>query len=111
MPEALLAEQFPRTPLIFPDDDLIDTFFKQRAMRQTEIEMANELLKVAEDEDAKREILNVAYPQKFDACNPGWGKECVFRHICFGHNPDPLTMGYVPRYEPRPIEPSEEVKK
>lgn len=93
MPEEMLAEQFIQSPPIFIKDDMIDTFFKQRAMREKEIEMALQLMKMA-DEDGKKNVLDGAFPQHFDQCVPSWGDACAYRQLCFGHVYDPLTAGY-----------------
>lgn len=89
MPVSVLSGLFPMTPPIFINNDLVDAFFAQRATREHEI--------------AKFGGVNVGYdldntfPQKFDACSPGWGKGCEFKKLCFGRCDDPLKEGFAYR--------------
>lgn len=93
MPESILIDQFPQTPPIFIKDDLVESFFKQRDYREHEIELANQMMAQA-DEEGKRNILDLTYPQKFDQCYPGWGRKCDYVKICHGSMTDPLTSGF-----------------
>jgi hypothetical protein len=96
MPENVLADQYPQTPPIFPNDDLITDFFMQRAMRELEIKMAKQMLEGGVDE---KMVLNGAFPQRFDRCKAPYGvdrKPCAFRSVCHG-SCDPLKSGYVRR--------------
>lgn len=97
MPENILADQFPCTPPIFINDDLIDAFFTQRADREKQIDLAMQMLSMEEDEDVKRQILDCAFSQTFDQCSPAWGRGCPFRRICHGHIQNPLEEGWVYR--------------
>ncbi len=102
MPEDILATQFPQTPPIFIKDDLVNSFLKQRDYREHEIQMAVQMMEHA-DEESKREILNVAFPQKFDQCYPSFGYKCPYVKICFGNVTDPLKDGFVwrePHHQP-----------
>lgn len=92
MPPNVLTDQFPQTPPIFINDQLIDNFFAQRAVREHEIKLALQMM--ATTPEARQEILNTSFPQKFSECNPGWGKPCGFRHICHGGVENPLTQGF-----------------
>ena len=95
MPAHVLADQFPRTPVIFIKDDLIDSFFRQRIAREMEIDLALQMLEQhKDDEDTCKDILDTAFEQKFDQCAPYFGKPCTYRNICFGHVTDPLNQGY-----------------
>lgn len=94
MPENILADQFPQTPPIFIKDDLIDAFFAQRAVREHEIKLANQMLAATDDVEIFTAILNTTYPQKFSECVPGWGKPCSFRQLCHGGGDHPLNHGY-----------------
>jgi hypothetical protein len=94
MPENVLAEQFPQTPPIFVRDDLVDSFFKQRVGREQEIELANELLKMVEDEEDKTALLNSAYNQNFEQCQPSFGHGCPYRMLCHGGVDKPLEHGF-----------------
>ena len=96
MPETILAEQFPQTPPIFLNMDLIDAFFRQQEMRQGEIFAASDALREA-DPEATQEILDLTFPQRFDQCFPSWGKGCPFAKLCHGRNVDPLAEGFEPR--------------
>jgi len=107
MPLELLASQLPQTPPIFLNEDLVLSFFKQRAIRETEIRMAMDMLNAEDDSEVKEAIMHTSFPQKFSACNPGWGKECEYRHLCFGSKGDPLSMGYqvrVTHHEPERLD-------
>lgn len=103
MPDHILADQFPQTPPIYIKDYLVDNFFAQRFVRETEIGMALEMLKEAKDEVEHDQVLNGSFPQHFDQCYPGWGKPCGYRNICHGGVTDPLAHGYeyrVPHHIP-----------
>ena len=102
MPEDVLANQFPQTPPIFVKDHLLDAFFRQRAVREGEIESSVELLEGA-DEDYRKHILDATFPQKFDQCHPYFGKACAYLRLCHSDVPDPLTSGFqyrVPHHLP-----------
>lgn len=98
MAENLLADQFPRTPVIFINDTLVDNFFQQQRVREETIELSLELLESrADDPGAVNEILNTAFPQKFDQCYPYFGKPCSYRKVCHGQISNPLEQGFVLR--------------
>jgi hypothetical protein len=92
MPEEILANQFPRTPPIYLKDALIDSFFKQRHMRENEIRLAMDIM--AGDPASKEEIMATSFQQRFDQCVPGWGTPCPYRNLCFRDIEDPLTTGF-----------------
>lgn len=98
MPEEVLMEQFPCTPLIFPDEDLITRFFKQRAIRETEVKAASKLI---QDETLAKPIRDYAldhtFPQHFNKCKPAWGFECAFQQLCHGQVNDPVKAGFTYR--------------
>ena len=96
MPEEILSEQFPQVPPIFINDDLINSFFKQRSFREREIDLANGLISHA-DEEARKSILDVAFPQKFDSCSSYYGRACEYLRICHGNVNDPLNEGWEER--------------
>ncbi len=100
MPEGVLAEQFPQTPPIFVKDWLVEAFFKQCNVREREIDLANSLLEMAEP-DARIDVLNTAFPQHFDRCNPGWGKPCPYRVVCHGTGDLSLSGLEQQGFEPR----------
>ena len=102
MPTNVLADQYPQTPPIFPNDELITDFFQQRAMRELEIKMAGEMIQMGID---PKVTLNGAFPQRFDKCKPAFGsrnssgqvKPCQNRIMCHGGCVDPLKAGFTKR--------------
>jgi hypothetical protein len=97
MPEEVLVNQFPQTPPIFINDELVNAFFRQRALREKEIATALDVLSTAEDPEHIQFVMDKSFPQRFDQCQPGWGKPCTFRKICHGNIPDPLKSGFAKR--------------
>lgn len=101
MPENVLAEQFPQSPPIFIKDEMVDRFFKQRSIREQEIDLALQMLEDPNgsfDEETKKAIMDTAFPQRFDQCVPSFGKPCAFRPLCHGGaGADPFSAGYVKR--------------
>lgn len=93
MPEEILGDQYPRTPVIFVNDGLVDSFFNQRNWREKEIALAVHLMGNSTPE-GRQEILDVTFPQKFDSCNPAFGSGCIYKELCFGHVEDPLAQGW-----------------
>ncbi len=87
MPDHVLADQFPQTPPIFINDDLIDQFFKQRAVREAQI---REFRQHIDPIDRIDEV----FPQRFDQCQPAWGFACSYRKLCHS-GVDPFEEGYV----------------
>jgi hypothetical protein len=96
MPANILGDQFPTVPPIFIKEELVDAFFRQLTWREKEIDMAMHCIAVA-DEESKQEILNVAFPQVFQSCDPYFGKPCQYKKICFGHSENPLQEGFIYR--------------
>lgn len=97
MPDEVLRDQFPRTPLIFINEALVDAFFAQRTTREMEIAMAMEMIKDAQtenDAEAVQQLLDTAFPQRFDQCIPTFGRPCIYRNLCFNKVADPLAQGY-----------------
>lgn len=102
MPDHVLADQFPQTPPIFVKDDMIDSFFSQRKYREQEIKLATEMLNHIEDEEARKEIMDVAFPCRYDQCVPYFGKPCQYKRLCHGFSANPLADGYqcrIPHHE------------
>lgn len=98
MPETILADQFPQTPPIFIKEDLVNSFFAQRDIREHEIKLAGQILEAHKgDKEACEGLLNAAYAQKFDQCYPGWGRPCSYTRICHGHVENPIEDGFVYR--------------
>jgi hypothetical protein len=96
MPGNILSDQFPQTPPIFPNRGLIDRWLAQRFWREKEVKLASEML-LAVDDESKQGILDITFPQKFDACHPAWGGECTYRRLCFGEVTEPLKHGFTYR--------------
>jgi hypothetical protein len=97
MPSNVLADQFPQTPPIMIKDDLVNSFFAQRTMREHEIKLALDMLDaaaLANDEEGMNSIMDTAFPQRFDQCIPGWGKPCGYRQLCHGGVDDPFSAGF-----------------
>ncbi len=95
MSSDLLREQYPCTPLIFVKDELVDSFFAQRALREGEMVQAKALLNMADNKDQVfKNYLDAFFPQKFDQCVPYFGKPCPYRNLCFGAISDPLKQGF-----------------
>lgn len=80
MPEEMLSENFPMTPLIFPNPHLTHAFFEQRYHREMEIDMHRWS---AEQTPTPESILDVVFPQTFDRCNPSIGYACPYQPICW----------------------------
>lgn len=104
MPEQVLLEQFPCTPLIFPDEDLIIKFFRQRANREMEIKEASRMIlskggftDPTAIQKYQETILDINFPQHFNKCKPAWGFECAFQQLCHGGCNDPLKAGFTYR--------------
>ena len=105
MPEHILAAQYPQVPPIFINDDLVDAFFRQRAEREMEIAVASRALNDPEVSDVvKQQVLDVSFPQHFEACQPGWGSGCEFKRLCFGKVEEPLKAGFSYRVNHHHIE-------
>lgn len=108
MPQDILGDQFPQTPPIFVKEDLIERFFAQRTVRESEIRLALDMLEGVDDSDTKTAILDTAFPQRFDRCRESWGdggrgKKCDFIRICHGGVEDPLSEGFewrTPHHQP-----------
>jgi hypothetical protein len=97
MPDNILTDQFPCTPVIFINDDLVDSFFDQRTYREMEIAGAGPEIITEEV------VLNRVFPQRFDQCIPYFGRPCAYRPLCFGVVADPLKQGYTlrePHHDP-----------
>lgn len=88
MPDDVLANQFPMTPIIMVNEDLVKKFFEQRLIRETEIFNGTSLI------DSERITLDRVFPQKFDQCQPAFGWACEFKKLCHGYVSDPLQEGF-----------------
>lgn len=98
MPDAVLQDQFPQTPMIFIKDDMVDRFFAQRNIREHEIKLAKQIMEAHRGEiDGEVGILDAAFPQRYDQCTPSFGKPCQYKRICHGGMGDPLENGFTYR--------------
>jgi hypothetical protein len=89
MPNNVMANQFPMTPPIFVNEDLVARFFKQRLNRELDIAATHDVV--------EGPMMDIAYPQRFDQCQPSFGWPCQYKTLCHGHVEDPLNSGFVPR--------------
>jgi hypothetical protein len=94
MPLNILSKEFPQTPPIFINDDLVDAFFRQRAVRERQIRASRNAILEETRPEIKQALLDAAFPQSFEECNPGWGRGCPYRKLCHGHHDDPLKVGF-----------------
>jgi len=94
MPESILAEQFPQVPPIFINNDRIDAFFRQRALREDRIAVAASDLRTEISDHNKQLIADAVFPQNFSKCSPSFGYGCQFQRICHGPERDPREFGF-----------------
>lgn len=92
MPEMILADQFPMTAPIYVNEDLVERFFAQRLIRETEIRDA--MIKLEGHPYDEQSIMDTAFPQKFDMCVPSFGWSCEFKKLCHSNVFDPLSEGF-----------------
>lgn len=93
MPDEVLANQFPLTPQIYVNEDLVGSFFKQRLTREMEIENFEDRSK----HEGRENMLDEIFPQRFDQCKPSFGWGCSYTNICHGQVDDPKKAGFVDR--------------
>ena len=95
MSDQVLADQFPQTPPILAKSQMIDAFFAQSAIRETEIRAA---MKIIDAESTAPEVmqryLDGYFPQHFEQCTPSFGRACQFKSLCHGSMDDPFSMGF-----------------
>jgi hypothetical protein len=103
MPINLLSQQLPQTPPIFVNNDLVDAFFRQCAVRERDIRDARNAIIEAGAEDSQG-MLDTYFPQNFEACSPGWGTGCQYKKLCHGNLNDPLKAGFTMRYSHHQME-------
>jgi hypothetical protein len=99
MPDEVLADQFPQTPPIFINNDLIGAFFRQQEVRQHQIvEVSGIFDRDDVGPNMKQSAMDEVFPQNFEECTPAWGSECPYRILCHGPgNQDPFTLGFTKR--------------
>lgn len=90
MPDNVLADQYPVVPTIFINNALVDAFFLQRSYREKEIDLAKQMMLM----DDSGDVIEAAFPQRFDQCVPYFGRPCSYMKICHGHVDDPLQSGF-----------------
>lgn len=97
MPDHILMEQYPVTPVIFPSEAITKRFFRQRAAREFEIaSRAHQLAELDLKPEHREAIMDSTFPQHTHKCKPAWGFECPMQVICFG-DVDPLKAGFTYR--------------
>ena len=103
-PLELLSEQFPQTPILFTDQELAETFFRQRAIRETDVMEAMVDIKALASEKAVQHRMDKYFPQSFTKCKSSFSSEfdCSYYRLCHGPiqvQEDPLGMGFI--HKPR----------
>lgn len=91
MPDNVLTDQFPLTAPIFVNEDLVESFFRQRYQRENDILCGVQGMADNPDDDT---IIDDVFPQRFDQCAPGFGRPCQYKKLCHANVPDPLTDGF-----------------
>lgn len=111
MSEETLDTQFPITPPVLIDEELLQTWLRQQLLREEEIAQAKSLLfegvagqPIAPEHEQL--VLDTVFKQSFDQCDPAIGKACPFGECC--HNPvvgaDPVGSGKYLWRELRPVQ-------
>jgi hypothetical protein len=108
LPNEVLAEYFPCTPPICPDDEYLDSYVRQRTYREMEIakwhaemdylERKLEAGEITEEfyEQRFMELMDEVWPQEVNACeNEMTGFRCSFYEACWNRmvNRDPVASG------------------
>lgn len=104
MPTEKLAEQFPQTGPIFPNQFIADTYFRQQLIREKEVAGALNKLHIEGIFDYElEEILDAHFPQDFHKCTPPYGFGCEFENLCWIPfiSADPLGSGQYIRRTPQ----------
>jgi len=99
MPSNILSNQFPQTPPIFIKEQLIYRWLNQRFAREVEVSMSLGMIEA--QPEAAGDVLDYAFPQRFDQCQPGFrnARPCPFKLLCFGEQINPLQAGFILRPE------------
>ena len=102
-PLELLSEQFPQTPILFTDQELAETFFRQRAIREKDVILATSAIQDCLDSD-KLYMMDKFFPQSFTKCKSSFSSEfdCAYYRLCHGPiqvQENPLGMGFI--HKPR----------
>lgn len=99
----IISEQLGRTGPIYPREDIVKKYFKQKVYRAKEISEGVELLQKCVSMDEIDDILDKYFPQNFEKCQPKYGGfNCEFRDICWTPwiGNDPVGSGLYERYDP-----------
>lgn len=97
MPEEVLAEQFPQVPPVYYDANIAEAFFRQAVLREKEIETGTKMMAAMGPEHLEG-MLDVLYPQNFEACQPSFGSGCPFVAVCHGcTGKSPYDLGFKAR--------------
>lgn len=93
MPEEVLLGQFPQTPPIFLNKELVETWLRQSAIREGEIDAVQRGFDAGQE--MAPETLDRTFPQYFSQCKSTWGRGCDFFDCCwFPHiGADPIGSG------------------
>ena len=91
-----LSDQFLQTPLIFTNEEMAESFFRQRAIREESVKNTTVLLR-SSDPIKHQTLMDTTFPQSFSKCSAAWGKECQFKKLCHTIVEDPLASGFIPR--------------
>ena len=100
MPLPLLQSQFPQTPPIFANEQIIEDFFQGQGLR--EIEIKDHRPDDPWDPANKRAMMQY-FPKMFTGCN-AYNRICGFKRLCFGSPVDPLSIGFEPRVSHHQLE-------
>jgi hypothetical protein len=102
MPSEIIIAQFPQTGPIMPRDDIAQTWFRQQLIREAEVAEAVRNLQQASSDGEVTSILDRAFRQDFNKCQPSFGYECSFKNLCWvpSVGADPLASGEYKRRLP-----------
>lgn len=80
-PQEELSAQFPLSPPIYPDQEQVQTWIRQNALREQEIRGA--LQRMERQPSMRQLLMDQVFPQNFDACSPPIGFGCQFCDACW----------------------------
>ena len=87
----LLANQYPQTPPLFVNRRLVDRWLKQLLIRERQIAAAR-----GDEAFSDEALMDLVFPQNFDACEPAIGMSCPYRSLCFSPRgeEEPFSQGF-----------------
>lgn len=90
MPMGILLQQFPATPPIMFNASLMDSWLREKVIREREIASVRSLDPLPE------EVREKVFPMHIGACQPAIGSPCPFVNLCYTPQAqeDPLWHGY-----------------